>query len=409
MSDFSSAPDLDLLPPGAAAAAVPALAAARRAGARTVCVLDVPQPDGTRLHWLDTVHARGWLSSESRINDIASSGHGSHSNNSGHSSSAGSAGSGSGSGANPVGAVDRGTASRPEAHDVHGTRGAASERGDRFRRAFGEARARGFVGADSAILAVLALDGALPRLSWSEAPVFAVAAAVAGERKPLGIYALLESAARLREVLAAGVSTVQLRIKAPPQPDDAWRARLREALQDGIVAAQQAGAELFVNDHWQEALALGAPGVHLGQEDLLALGDAGRAALLGSGVALGVSSHSLWELCRARALAPRYIACGPVWPTTTKDMPWVPQGLDNLAWWCRMAQAPVVAIGGILTPEQVREAAACGADGVCVVRGLGDAPARVLPALQAAFAQGRAAVPTHAAAPGGPHPTLPVE
>ena len=35
-----------------------------------------------------------------------------------------------------------------------------------------------------------------------------------------------------------------------------------------------------------------------------------------------------------------YIACGPVWPTTTKDMPWLPQGLDNLAWWARMSPEP---------------------------------------------------------------------
>ena len=48
--------------------------------------------------------------------------------------------------------------------------------------------------------------------------------------------------------------------------------------------------------------------MHLGQEDLLALGDAGRAALRDAGLALGVSTHSLWELARAGALAPRYLA-----------------------------------------------------------------------------------------------------
>ena len=114
------------------------------------------------------------------------------------------------------------------------------------------------------------------------------------------------------------------------------------------------GAELFVNDHWQLAQELGATGVHLGQEDLLALGDAGRARLRASGMALGVSSHSLWELCRARTLSPRYIACGPVWPTLTKDMPWVPQGLDNLSWWRRAAGVPVTAIGGILDRARSR-------------------------------------------------------
>ena len=66
------------------------------------------------------------------------------------------------------------------------------------------------------------------------------------------------------------------------------------------------------------------------------------------------------------------VACGPVWPTLTKAMPWVPQGLDNLAWWVHMAGVPVVAIGGILDHAQAAQAAQSGASGVCVVRGLGE-------------------------------------
>ncbi|HEX2545736.1 MAG TPA: thiamine phosphate synthase, partial [Ramlibacter sp.] len=166
-----------------------------------------------------------------------------------------------------------------------------------------------------------------------------------------------------------------------------------------------AGAELFVNDHWELAAGLGARGVHLGQEDLLALGHAGRERLRATGMALGISSHSLWELARARALAPRYIACGPVWPTTTKDMPWRPQGLDNLSWWVRAASAPVTAIGGILEPAQVQEAARTGCDGVCIVRGLGAQPRETLPRFEAALAAGRAQ-PLQDLAPW-PHPSLP--
>jgi thiamine monophosphate synthase len=121
-------------------------------------------------------------------------------------------------------------------------------------------------------------------------------------------------------------------------------------------------------------------------------------------MALGISSHSLWELVRARTLSPRYIACGPVWPTLTKDMPWVPQGLDNLAWWCRAAGVPVTAIGGILGPREVEQAARTGADGVCIVRGLGEDPRQTVPGFAAALAAGRAR-------PLGfqveiPHPTL---
>jgi thiamine monophosphate synthase len=94
-----------------------------------------------------------------------------------------------------------------------------------------------------------------------------------------------------------------------------------------------------------------------------------------------------------------------VWPTLTKDMPWVPQGLDNLAWWCRAATAPVTAIGGILAPREVEAAASTGADGVCIVRGLGEDPRATLPAFEAALAAGRARPLPEP--PTWPHPSLP--
>ena len=136
----------------------------------------------------------------------------------------------------------------------------------------------------------------------------------------------------LNAIFRAGVRTVQLRIKKPADADAAWHGMLEREVRQSVEDSRAAGAELFVNDHWQVAHAFGATGAHLGQEDLVALGDDGRAALQATGMALGISSHSLWELARARTLSPRYIACGPVWPTLTKDMPWLPQGLDNLAW-----------------------------------------------------------------------------
>jgi hydroxymethylpyrimidine kinase/phosphomethylpyrimidine kinase/thiamine-phosphate diphosphorylase len=226
-------------------------------------------------------------------------------------------------------------------------------------------------------------------MSWGEATRFAAPPA-ATQQRPLDLYAIVDSAERVHQVLAAGVLTVQLRIKAPAEPNAAWQLRLSGEIGRSIAACRAAGAELFINDHWQLAQALGASGVHLGQEDLLALGETGRAALQASGLAIGISSHSLWELCRARNLPPRYIACGPVWPTLTKAMPWRAQGLDNLAWWRHMAPAPVVAIGGILSATEVRQAAGCGVDGVCVVRGLGADPSHTVRELWQALRAGRA-------------------
>jgi hydroxymethylpyrimidine kinase/phosphomethylpyrimidine kinase/thiamine-phosphate diphosphorylase len=333
------------------AADVPALAAAlRAAGEAAVCIRGADERGA--LDWLDTPHASGWLA--------------------------------------PA------RAGAPAARDAAG-----------FASEAAAALAAGFVATDAAVLARLAELGELPLLSWDAQPP-ALLPAVAPARAPIGLYALVDSAARLRELLDAGVRTVQLRIKTPATPDAAWHAHLREQLQEGLAACSAAGAELVVNDHWRLARELGAPAVHLGQEDLLAMQAEERTALRASGIALGISSHSLWELCRARALAPRYIACGPVWPTITKDMPWLPQGLDNLAWWSRMAGPPVVAIGGVLGAEHVEAAARVGADGACMVRGLGSMAGRIAPALRAAFEAGRAGHLRQPPAPTRwPHPTLP--
>jgi hydroxymethylpyrimidine kinase/phosphomethylpyrimidine kinase/thiamine-phosphate diphosphorylase len=255
----------------------------------------------------------------------------------------------------------------------------------------------------------------LPYMSWDEnADFFRHACAVPacagmtanekalhGGREAIGLYAIVDSAERVRQVVAAGVRTVQLRIKiAGEQPQDALRPFITHAL----AICRAADATLVVNDHWRLAAELGARAVHLGQEDVLALGPAGRAELAASGLRVGLSSHSLWELCRARTLRPWYAACGPVWPTLTKVMPWRPQGLDNLSWWVHMAGVPVLAIGGILEPDQLTQAARSGASGICVVRGLGDDPAQTVPLWQAALAAGRAAAPLPV--PDLPHRSL---
>jgi hydroxymethylpyrimidine kinase/phosphomethylpyrimidine kinase/thiamine-phosphate diphosphorylase len=349
-----------------AAGAAPALARALREGlgARGVCITggDSAQDGALALDWVDTPQAQGWLA----LPRLAT------------------------------------------AH-THGT-------GCSFATALAGALALGFVPADAAVLAKMATTQALrhgqaagqgagpvraqagfglerallPRMSWGEAADFEGAWAGAGAApRRLDLYGIVDSAARVRQALDAGVRTLQLRIKTPAAPDAAWRARLVEEIRDTVAACREAGAELFVNDHWRLALEGGAEGVHLGQEDLQALGEDGRRALRDSGVKLGISTHSLWELCRAASLRPRYLACGPVWPTLTKAMPWRPQGLDNLAWWCAMAPAPVVAIGGMLEAAQFELAARCGADGLCAVRVLGDKPTRAVPALQQALQRGR--------------------
>lgn len=309
-----------------------------------------------------------------------------------------------------------------------------------FASALAAALALGWVVADAAVLAKMAATFALrharavghgvgpviaragfaqapsllPQLSMGrEAPErWATRPPAKAEGAPIGIYAIVDSAERVEAVMSASptVGTVQLRMKRPTGVSDAgWAAHVTEQVQRSQRAAEAAGATLVVNDHWQLALAAGARALHLGQQDLLALTRAEHEQLQAArdgGVQLGLSSHSLWELCRAAALAPDLIACGPVWPTTTKDMPWLPQGLNNLAWWAHMASAPVVGIGGILTPEQLQAVAEAGAAGGCVVRGLGDEPATTLGAWLASWRAGLARTDAPAV-PALPHPTLP--
>ncbi|MDT9000774.1 bifunctional hydroxymethylpyrimidine kinase/phosphomethylpyrimidine kinase [Paucibacter sp. APW11] len=182
-----------------------------------------------------------------------------------------------------------------------------------------------------------------------------------------GLYGISSHAALLADLAPqAAFAHLQLRIKAQPGLDDApLRAEIRRAL-----AAETPACRVWINDHWALALDEGAQSLHLGQEDWAALGRHERQRLLAPGLRLGLSSHSLWELARARSLAPCYIACGPVWATTTKDMPWLPQGTAQLRWWVQMAGRPVVAIGGITTPGRLGEAAASGVAAACLVRAL---------------------------------------
>ncbi len=175
-----------------------------------------------------------------------------------------------------------------------------------------------------------------------------------------GLYAIVDSAAWVNRVLQGGIRTVQLRIKEAHHPG------LREEVRASVQAAREVGAQLFINDHWQVAIEESAYGVHLGQEDLAT---ADLAAIAQAGLRLGISTHAFWEVCRAWALRPSYIACGPIHPTKAKAMPWIAQGNDNLAYWCNLLPTPVVGIAG-MDPKRATQAMQCGAAGVALISGI---------------------------------------
>ncbi len=171
-------------------------------------------------------------------------------------------------------------------------------------------------------------------------------------------YPIVDSAAWVGRLVGAGARLIQLRVKdAPPAEID---AQVRGAL----AICRRSGALLVVNDHWQAAIEAGADWVHLGQGDL---DTADVAALRAKGLQIGISTHSHEELERALALAPDYVALGPIYPTILKAMPFAPQGLERIGEWKRLVgEIPLVAIGG-LTIERGVACLAAGADVVSVV------------------------------------------
>ena len=178
---------------------------------------------------------------------------------------------------------------------------------------------------------------------------------------PLGFYTVVPDAAWVQRLLNWGVRTVQLRIKAADHTPAVIALQVRAAVEAG---SKVPGAQVFINDHWQLALAAGAYGVHLGQEDL---DTADIEALCRAGLRLGLSTHTPAELARAHAVQPSYLAIGPIYPTTLKVMPYEPVGLVQLKAWAPLAAPyPVVAIGGI-SLERMPGVLACGVDGVAVV------------------------------------------
>jgi thiamine-phosphate pyrophosphorylase len=133
----------------------------------------------------------------------------------------------------------------------------------------------------------------------------------------------------------------------------------------------EAGAQLIINDRIDIALAVGADGVHLGQTDIPL---EAACALVGTRLAIGVSTHDLKQMKRAVQIAPAYIAYGPVFTTTTKENPDPVQGLAALRAAVRAAgDIPVVAIGGI-TPAAATAVYATRATSICAISAVNAAP-----------------------------------
>ncbi len=120
---------------------------------------------------------------------------------------------------------------------------------------------------------------------------------------------------------------------------------------------------LIINDRLDIALAVGADGIHLGQEDLPA---AVARRLIPPDMILGVSAENVRQALEAQAAGANYLGVGAVYATSTKPDAGEPMGLAALAEICRRVDLPVVGIGGIHAGN-AGEVIAAGAQGVAVV------------------------------------------
>ena len=153
------------------------------------------------------------------------------------------------------------------------------------------------------------------------------------------VYPIVDNLEHLKKLFDTGASLIQFRVKDKSQSD--ILVLVKKAVE---LSKKYSFSKLIINDYWEAAIESGAFGVHLGQEDIKY---ADLSTLRSSGLRLGISTHSFWEVSCALQYSPSYIACGPIFQTRVKKMPWLPQGTRNLSYWVRMLPKPLVAIGGI--------------------------------------------------------------
>src|SRR5687768_14146922 len=170
----------------------------------------------------------------------------------------------------------------------------------------------------------------------------------------------LTHAEQVERFAAGGASLVQLREKTA-SPREFYEAALA-----AVAVARRVKVKLIVNDRVDIALAVGADGVHLGQDDLPP--DRARL-LLGEGMIIGYSTHSLEQALAADSQPIDYLAIGPIFQTSTKEHPDPVVGLGALAGVKARISRPLVAIGGV-DIGSARSVIDAGADAVAVISDL---------------------------------------
>jgi thiamine-phosphate pyrophosphorylase len=123
------------------------------------------------------------------------------------------------------------------------------------------------------------------------------------------------------------------------------------------------GVPLIINDRLDVALAAGADGLHVGQEDMPC---ALVRQFMGPRAIIGLSVETWADVERSQGQDADYLGVSPVFDTPTKTDTKAAWGLDGLRRIRAFARQPLVAIGG-LNPDNVADVILAGADGIAVV------------------------------------------
>ena len=191
------------------------------------------------------------------------------------------------------------------------------------------------------------------------------------DRQTMRLYAVTDRAwvgrqtlpEQVEAALKGGATCVQLREKELDGAAFLEEARTLAAL------CRRYGVPLIINDNVEVALASGADGVHVGQDDLTV---EQVRRLAGDRLIVGVSAHSVEQALAAQAGGADYLGVGAVFATATKsDARVLPR--ETLAKICRAVDIPVVAIGGI-GEDNLLQLAGTGVDGAALVSAIFSAP-----------------------------------
>lgn len=171
-------------------------------------------------------------------------------------------------------------------------------------------------------------------------------------------------AEQARAAILGGATVIQYREKV---------GNTRQLIEEASAVREvcrELGATFIVNDRLDVALAVGADGVHVGQEDMPAII---ARRLIGPHLLLGVTVGNLAQALQAEADDADYLGTDAIFVTGSKPDAGPPIGVDALAKICRATLLPVVGIGGI-NASNVAQVIQAGAAGAAVISAVVSAP-----------------------------------